>query len=53
MSSNYADKLKHPVFKVVSQYATEHDLDAYVIGGFGFLALVVLLIITLMINVDR
>ena len=34
MSSNYAEKLKHPVFKVVSQYATEHGLDAYVIGGF-------------------
>jgi putative nucleotidyltransferase with HDIG domain len=34
MSTNYADKLKHPVFKVVSQYATEHGIDAYVIGGF-------------------
>ena len=34
MSSNYAEKLKHPVFKVVSQCATEHGLDAYVIGGF-------------------
>lgn len=34
MSTNYAEKLKHPVFKVVSQYATEHGLDAYVIGGF-------------------
>ncbi len=34
MSSNYAAKLKHPVFKVVSQYATDHDLQAFVIGGF-------------------
>lgn len=34
MSSNYAAKLKHPVFKVVSQYATEHGLQAFVIGGF-------------------
>jgi poly(A) polymerase len=34
MSSNYAAKLKHPVFKVVSQYATEQGLQAFVIGGF-------------------
>ena len=34
MSSNYADKLTHPVFKVVAKHATEHGLDAYVIGGF-------------------
>ncbi|MEN9972529.1 MAG: hypothetical protein RIS20_876 [Bacteroidota bacterium] len=34
MSLNYAEKLNHPVFKVVSQYATDHSIDAYVIGGF-------------------
>jgi putative nucleotidyltransferase with HDIG domain len=34
MSLNYAEKLNHPVFKVVSQYASDHDVDAYVIGGF-------------------
>jgi poly(A) polymerase len=34
MSLNYAEKLNHPVFKVVSQYATDHGIDAYVIGGF-------------------
>ncbi|MGB4324595.1 MAG: hypothetical protein WBJ33_04970 [Candidatus Nanopelagicales bacterium] len=28
-------------------------VSPYIIGGFGFLVLVVLLIITLMINVDR
>ena len=28
-------------------------VSPYVIGGFGFLALVTLLILTLMINVDR
>jgi putative nucleotidyltransferase with HDIG domain len=34
MSSNYASHLKHPVFKVVCKYIQEHDLEAYVIGGF-------------------
>jgi len=34
MSSNYATHLKHPVFKVVSQYILEHNLEAYVVGGF-------------------
>ena len=28
-------------------------VSPYIIGGFGFLALVVLLVITVMINVDR
>lgn len=31
---NYAEALKHPVFKVVSAYITENNLEAYVIGGF-------------------
>lgn len=31
---NYADKLKHPVFKVASQIVSENGLEAYVIGGF-------------------
>lgn len=31
---NYAQHLKHPVFKVVSQIVTEHNLESYVIGGF-------------------
>lgn len=34
MSLNYATHLKHPVFKVVSQYIEEKQLEAYVIGGF-------------------
>lgn len=34
MSLNYATHLKHPVFKVVSQYISENNLEAYVIGGF-------------------
>lgn len=34
MSSNYADHLKHPVFKVVSQYIERNQLEAYVVGGF-------------------
>lgn len=34
MSSNYANHLKHPVFKVVSQYIQENALEAYVVGGF-------------------
>ena len=32
--NNYADFLKHPVFKVVSQIVTEQGLEAYVIGGY-------------------
>lgn len=31
---NYADQLKHPIFKVASQIVTENNLEAYVIGGF-------------------
>jgi tRNA nucleotidyltransferase/poly(A) polymerase len=34
MSENYASHLKHPVFKVTSELVTEHNLQAYVIGGF-------------------
>jgi poly(A) polymerase len=34
MSTNYASHLKHPVFKVVSNYIHEHNLEAYVVGGF-------------------
>lgn len=34
MSSNYAFHLKHPVFKVVSNYIEENQLEAYVVGGF-------------------
>lgn len=34
MSSNYAIYLKHPVFKVVSNYIKEKNLEAYVVGGF-------------------
>lgn len=33
MQKNYADHLKHPVFKVVSQLIKEQQLEAYVIGG--------------------
>jgi len=32
--NNYAEFLKHPVFKVVSQIVTENNLEAYVIGGY-------------------
>lgn len=32
--NNYAEFLKHPVFKVVSSVVTEYDIQAYVIGGF-------------------
>lgn len=31
---NYAHKLQHPVFKVVSQIVSEQGLEAYVIGGY-------------------
>lgn len=31
---NLASKLKHPVFKIVSQICEEQHLEAYVIGGF-------------------
>lgn len=34
MSTNYAKALKHPVFKVISNYIGEKNLEAYVIGGF-------------------
>jgi putative nucleotidyltransferase with HDIG domain len=34
MSSNYANYLKHPVFKVVSNFIKENSLEAYVVGGF-------------------
>jgi putative nucleotidyltransferase with HDIG domain len=33
MDVSYVSHLKHPVFKVVSQYATENQLDVFVIGG--------------------
>lgn len=33
MDVSYASQLKHPVFKVLTQYATAHHLDVYVIGG--------------------
>jgi putative nucleotidyltransferase with HDIG domain len=33
-TQNFAHKLKHPVFKVVSQIVSEKGLEAYVIGGF-------------------
>jgi poly(A) polymerase len=31
---NFAEKLRHPVFKVVSQIISEQGKEAYVIGGF-------------------
>jgi poly(A) polymerase len=34
MSTNYAQALKHPVFKVISKYIGEKNLEAFVIGGF-------------------
>ena len=34
MPLNYANHLKHPVFKVISNYIQEHNLEAYVVGGF-------------------
>ncbi len=34
MISNYASGLKHPVFKVISKYISENNIEAYVIGGF-------------------
>lgn len=33
-TQNFAHKLKHPVFKIVSQIISEQGLEAYVIGGF-------------------
>ena len=33
MDISYASQLKHPVFKVLTQYATAQQLDVYVIGG--------------------
>lgn len=33
MDVSFESHLKHPVFKVLSQYATEQQLDVYVIGG--------------------
>ena len=33
MDVSYASQLKHPVFKVLTQYATAQQLDVYVIGG--------------------
>jgi len=33
MDVSYAHQLKHPVFKVISQYATAQQLEVYVIGG--------------------
>ncbi len=34
MSTYHAQALKHPVFKVISKYIGEKNLEAYVIGGF-------------------
>ena len=34
MSTNHAQTLKHPVFKVISKYIGKKNLEAYVIGGF-------------------
>ncbi len=34
MSLNFSKHLGHPVFKVVSKYIQENNLEAYVIGGF-------------------
>ncbi|MCC6702900.1 MAG: HD domain-containing protein [Fluviicola sp.] len=34
IEQNFAHRLQHPVFKVVSQIVTEQGLEAYVIGGF-------------------
>jgi putative nucleotidyltransferase with HDIG domain len=34
MTHNYASQLTHPVFKVVSKYIGEKNIEAYVIGGF-------------------
>jgi putative nucleotidyltransferase with HDIG domain len=34
MSTYYAQALKHPVFKVISNYIEEKNLEAYVVGGF-------------------
>ncbi|PHR46261.1 MAG: tRNA nucleotidyltransferase [Fluviicola sp.] len=34
MKKNYAEYLKHPVFKVTRDIIDEHNLEAYVIGGF-------------------
>jgi putative nucleotidyltransferase with HDIG domain len=34
MKKNYAESLNHPVFKVVSQIAQEHQIPCFVIGGF-------------------
>ncbi|MEY5000768.1 MAG: hypothetical protein RLZZ211_804 [Bacteroidota bacterium] len=33
MDVSYASNLKHPVFKVISQYATAQQLEVFVIGG--------------------
>lgn len=34
IEQNFAHRLQHPVFKVVSQIVSEQGLEAYVIGGF-------------------
>lgn len=34
MKTNYAEHLKHPVFKVAKQLVTKEKLEAYVIGGY-------------------
>jgi len=31
---NFSNKLKHPVFKVISELSTNQDIPCYVIGGF-------------------
>ena len=33
MDFSYAAQLKHPVFKVLAQYAAKEDIEVYVIGG--------------------
>ena len=34
MTINYANQLKHPVFKVVAKYATDNGIPAFIIGGY-------------------
>jgi len=41
------------VSEVLASVEGESVVNPYLIGGFGFLALVALLVITVMINVDR
>ena len=34
MDKKLSDKLKHPIFKIVSEISTEMNIPCYVIGGF-------------------